>query len=785
MKHPAIPARKAASEVPSLRLRLTRWGAVHGVGFRPFIYRLATGLGLGGWVSNSSQGVLIEVEGGQSQLEEFLLRIEAEKPPRSSIQSLETSFLDPVGHPSFEVRHSDESGEKTALLLPDIATCADCLQEIFEPANRRYRYPFTNCTNCGPRFSIIEALPYDRANTTMANFTMCGHCHAEYENPVDRRFHAQPNACPQCGPHLELSDREGKVLAFHHEALLAAADGIRRGAIVAVKGLGGFHLLADARSKEVVWSLRQRKRREEKPLALMFPSLDLVREQCEVSSLEGRLLCSPESPIVLLRRKAGYQPSALAPSVAPGNPCLGVMLPCTPLHHLLMAELGFPVVATSGNVSNEPICTDEHEALRRLGGIADVFLVHNRPIARHADDSIVRVVMGRELVLRRARGYAPLPLQCRESLPPVLAVGAHLKSTVAISVGKAVFVSQHIGDLETMPAVDAFGQVVASLSQVYDFKPAAVACDLHPDYVSTRFAEASGVPLVRVQHHYAHVLACMAENELDSPVLGVAWDGTGYGPDGTIWGGEFLGVTESSFQRAGHFRTFRLAGGDQAIREPRRAAAGLLYEVFGEEISAMQELAPVQAFSAREFELVQTMLKRKLNAPLTSSAGRLFDAVAAIVGLRQKARFEGQAAMELEFALDGVETDEAYPFRLSSSQLRDSALFYHRPSAIVADWEPMVRSILEDLRHGIPVGKVSAKFHNTLAGIIVAMARRAGTERIVLTGGCFQNTYLTERAVRRLEAEGFRPYSHQRVPPNDGGIALGQAVAALRERPKE
>ncbi len=771
MEHQVIRVPKTASEEQQVgRLCVTIQGAVQGVGFRPFICRLASGLGLAGWVRNSPQGVSLEVEGAMQELQQFLLRLRSEKPPLSFIQSLESSILDPVGHTGFEVRPSDASGAKTALLLPDIATCAECWREIFDPSNRRSRYPFTNCTHCGPRFSIIEGLPYDRINTTMRSFKMCDQCQAEYEDRLDRRFHAQPNACPECGPHLELWDRAGRALASHDEALLGAADAIRSAAILAVKGVGGFHLVVDARSQEAVLRLRWRKVREEKPFALMAPTLDWVRRHCEVSPMEERLLSSPEAPIVLLRRKAPHSfPGAWpAASIAPRNSCFGVMVPSTPLHHLLLAELGFPVVATSGNRSDEPIVTDECEALARLGEIADLFLVHNRPIARFIDDSVVRIVVNRPLMLRRARGYAPLPLHLKESMPPILAVGADLKNAAAISVGKKVIVSQHIGDLETMQAFEGLRQAVDSLSRVYEFKPKVVACDLHPDYLSTRFAETSGAPLVRVQHHYAHVLACMAENELDSPVLGVAWDGTGYGSDGTIWGGEFLRVTGTSFQRTAHFRPFRLPGGDKAAREPRRAALGLLYEVFGEGISAMPELAPVQAFSPQELELVRTMLRKNVNAPATSSVGRLFDAVAALLGLRQTTGFEGQAAMELESALDGAETDEVYPFRISQEGM--------------IEWEPLLHGILSDLKQRVPVGQASARFHNTLADIIVALAVRVGEERIVLTGGCFQNKYLTERAVRRLQAESFRPYWHQHFPPNDGSIALGQVMAAARTR---
>jgi hydrogenase maturation protein HypF len=605
------------------RLKLTVRGAVQGVGFRPFVFRLATGLGLAGWVNNSPQGVFIEAEGPGAELEKFLLRLETEKPPRSFVQSLESSWLDPVGYTAFEIRPSETGGNKTALVLPDIATCPDCLREIFDPRNRRHRYPFTNCTNCGPRFSIIESLPYDRANTSMKTFTMCPECRAEYNEPYSRRFHAQPNACPVCGPHLELwrsGVRQNAANSITHgqprsaersyDVLLAAVHAIREGKIVAVKGLGGFHLLADARNDQTVQRLRERKQREEKPFALMFPSLESVKAECEVSPLEERLLCSPEAPIVLLR-KIGNRQSAIGNSIAPGNPCLGAMLPYTPLHHLLLAELGFPVVATSGNLSDEPICTDEYEAFERLRDIADVFLVHNRPIVRHVDDSIVRVMLDRELVLRRARGYAPLPIQLRnaargDARPTknpkseiVLAVGAHLKNAVALLIGNQVFISQHIGDLETEQAHSAFRCVIADFEKLYAAKPQIVAADLHPDYLSTKFANElegrAGPPrpaaggaigtsrptIIGVQHHIAHVLSCMAENEIAPPALGVSWDGTGYGLDGMIWGGEFFLVTDESIERIAHLRPFCLPGGDKAVKEPRRTALGLLHEISG------------------------------------------------------------------------------------------------------------------------------------------------------------------------------------------------------------
>ncbi|MGA9778010.1 MAG: carbamoyltransferase HypF [Limisphaerales bacterium] len=806
---------------PATRLKLAVRGAVQGVGFRPFLFRLASELKLAGWVNNSSQGVLVEVEGPRAVLEEFLLRLENEKPPRSFIQSLKVSWLDAVGHAGFEIRESGTGGDKTALVLPDIATCPDCLREIFDPNNRRYRYPFTNCTNCGPRFSIIESLPYDRANTSMKVFTMCPQCQAEYDDPGNRRFHAQPNACPVCGPHLELWDRSRackiadgsspgpRSYERGHIALCAAVKAIGEGKIVAVKGLGGFHLMADARNNQAIKLLRERKQREEKPFALMFPSLERIKAECEVSSLEERLLRSPESPIVLLKKIVNRK-SQIINAVAPGNPNLGAMLPYTPLHHLLMAELGFPVVATSGNLSDEPICTDEREALERLGGIADAFLIHGRPIVRHVDDSMVRVMLDRELVLRRARGCAPLPVLLESTVRSpqstvVLAVGAHLKNAVALSVGPQVFLSQHIGDLETEQAHTAFRRVIADFEKLYDARPQIIATDLHPDYLSTKFADelagGAGSPppaggamgtsrpaRIGVQHHVAHVLSCMAENELPPPVLGVSWDGTGYGLDGAIWGGEFFLVSDRNVERIAHLRPFPLPGGDQAVKEPRRTAFGLLYEIFGDAVFRQTDLAPLAAFSKTELAALKTMVSKKLNSPATTSMGRLFDAVASFVNLRQQIRYEGQAAMELEFALDGIETDEHYEMPIAERGVRNESTLRSTTgselrtpnSEIVLDWFPMIEAILADMKAGISMGEVSAKFHNALVEAIVAVAKHAGRNRVVLSGGCFQNRYLTERTVRRLQAEGFRPYWHQRVPPNDGGIALGQVIAALR-----
>jgi hydrogenase maturation protein HypF len=805
---PSIELNPAAPD--RIRLKACLRGAVQGVGFRPFLFRIASELGLSGWITNTVEGVLFELEGPRFQLEALLLRIEAEKPPRSFIQSLEPTWLDAAGYAGLEIRESRSGGVKSAIVLPDAATCPDCIREIFDPANRRYRYPFTNCTHCGPRFSIIESLPYDRANTSMKQFAMCPRCRAEYDDPRDRRFHAQPNACPDCGPQLELwqADEAGRHAGLPqcrhhgHDALAAAAAALRSGRILSVKGLGGFHLMASALDDAAVRRLRERKHREEKPFALMFPSLDAVKAVCRVSGLEERLLRSPEAPIVLLARIPDRS-SALAGSIAPGNPNLGAMLPYTPLHHLLMSLLEFPVVATSGNRSDEPICIDAHEAFERLAGIADLFLVHNRPIVRHVDDSVVRVMMDRELVLRRARGYAPLPIALKPeadgSKPgTILAVGAHLKNAVALAIGPQAFISQHIGDLETNEAFEAFQKVIADFQKLYDAYPQIVAADAHPDYLSTKFASgmagesaaraADGAPgsrrrpgLIRVQHHIAHVLSCMGENELSPPALGVAWDGTGYGSDGTVWGGEFFLVSDSACRRAAHLRTFRLPGGDKAVKEPRRAALGLLYEACGEAAFEMRQLPPLVGATDGELSTVKNMLARGLNSPRTSSAGRLFDAVASLIGLRQTVHFEGQAAMELEFALEGIVTEDAYPVSIEAPGAGgDSGAVIGPQPPLILDWAPMIQAILSDRAAGVSAGRISATFHNALAEAVVEVARRVGQSRVVLSGGCFQNRYLAERTVRRLREAGFRPYWHQRVPPNDGGIALGQIIAARR-----
>ena len=766
-------------EPPTTRARIALHGIVQGVGFRPFVYNLATSMRLRGWVTNSPQGVCIEIEGERPALERFRQRLEAEKPAHAAIHGLELSWLDPAGYAGFEIRPSDVQGERRTLVLPDLATCSDCRREIFDPRDRRYLYPFTNCTHCGPRFSIIESLPYDRARTSMKQFEMCPSCRAEYEDPANRRFHAQPNACPDCGPELALWDAEGRVVEERHEALLGAAAALRRGEIVALKGLGGFQLLCDARDEAAVRRLRARKHREEKPLAVLGPDLDSVRTACRVSAEEETALLSAASPIVLLQRIDAAAP-VLAPSVAPRNPYLGVMLPYTPLHHLLTSELGFPVVATSGNLSEEPICTDEKEALERLRGIADFFLVHDRPIVRHVDDSVVRVLLGRELVLRRARGYAPLPIPLRGARGAILAVGAHLKNTVALAFDDNVFLSQHVGDLENPAAVAAFEQAIASLRSLYPGTLERVATDAHPDYYSTRHGQGLGLPVVTVQHHMAHVAACMAENDLDEPVLGVAWDGTGYGPDGTVWGGEFLRAADGGFERVATLLPFQLPGGEQAVREPRRSALGVLFAMFGSAVLERRDLPVLHDFEPADLRVLLRMLERGINSPVTTSAGRLFDAVAALCGLRQETHFEGQSAMELEFAIDESGTDSPYPIALRPNPDTNRQADRGWAPRWVVDWKPTVGAVLADRKRNAPTSTIARRFHLALVSGIVEVARAAGEPRIVLSGGCFQNVFLTQHAVRALESAGFRVYWHQRVPPNDGGIALGQVAVAAR-----
>jgi hydrogenase maturation protein HypF len=764
-------------------MRVEIEGSVQGVGFRPFVYRLARELELTGWVLNDTRGVTVEIEGGPAELERFLVAVERDAPRAASIETLRHHRLDPTGRDrDFRIRSSPDGGTRTTPILPDLATCPECIEDVLAPANRRHGYPFTNCTQCGPRFSIVRALPYDRPHTTMSGFEMCPDCLREYEHPEDRRFHAQPNACPVCGPRVALLDADGSSRATGGDAVRRAASAIRGGRVVAVKGLGGFHLMVDAADAGAVRRLREAKPRRAKPFAVMVADLETARRLCRVDRVAAERLRSPEAPIVLLRKLDG---AAIDEAVAPDNPNLGLMLPYTPLHHLLMTAVARPVVATSGNLSDEPICTDEGEAVERLAGIAELFLIHDRPIARHVDDSVVSIVDGHARLLRRARGYAPRPVLVRRPLPAILGVGGHLKNAVALGIGPRVFLSQHIGDMDTPESRRAFERVIDDFLRLYETRPVAVAHDLHPDYATTRWtldATSSG-PLaeprprvVPVQHHHAHLAGCLADNDETGPALGAIWDGTGYGTDGTVWGGEFLVGDAGGFERFATLRPFGLPGGELAVREPRRAALALLWELDGQRSIDSEELAPVADFRAAERRAIARLLTSGVHCPRTTSLGRLFDGVASIVGLCQRNAYEGQAAMTLEYASDG-ETGAAYPFSIDAGERETGP---DSPRWVV-DWRPMLAALLDDRARGVPVAEIAARFHETWVEVLVEIARRAGQPAVALSGGCWQNRRLVERALARLRETGFRPLIHRRVPPNDGGISLGQVhVAAAR-----
>jgi hydrogenase maturation protein HypF len=747
-----------------VRLRVEVRGAVQGVGFRPFVYRLAGEHALAGWVLNDARGVDLEVEGPQHSLEAFLAALR-QAPPRSArIRSLEAAWLAPAGYAAFEIRASEPGGPRAAVLLPDLATCDACLAEVLDPADRRAGYAFANCTECGPRFTIVRALPYDRPNTTMAAFALCDACRAEYTDPADRRFHAQPVACPACGPQLTLTDVAGVRLAVRGDALERTVAALADGAIVAVKGLGGFHLMCDATHAAAVAALRAGKPRREKPFALMVRDLGMARALCDVDDAAAAMLGSPAAPIVLLPRRAG------APSldgVAPGLTTLGVMLPATPLHHLLLRAVARPLVATSGNRADEPIATDGDGARARLGDVAALVLDHDRPIERHADDSVGRFIGGTWTPLRRARGFAPLPVALPHAVRPVLAVGAHQKCAIALAVGREAFVSQHLGDLDTPEALAAFERVIADFTRMYDVRPEVVAHDLHPDYASTRWALASGVPALAVQHHHAHLAACLAEHGAPGRALGVTWDGTGLGLDGTIWGGEFLLGDAAAFTRVARLRPFRLPGGDAAAREPRRAAFALLHAL----VPATARTAPqLASFTAAEHAVLARMCETGAHAPMTTSAGRLFDGLAALLGLHAVAGYEGQAAMALEALADGA------------AWARDYAMPVHDAGdALELDWGPLVEAVATEAARGVDRRAIALGVHVALAQAIADVATRVGESRVALSGGCMQNRVLVEHAERALRAHGHRVLRHREVPPNDGGIALGQiAIAAAR-----
>jgi len=718
---------------------------------------------MSGLVRNTTGGAHIEIEGPAQAVTQFLEAMERHPPPRARMTSIRVSERPTLGRKGFHIQPSDAGDTRSALIPADIATCTECLADIAEPRNRRYRYPFTNCTACGPRFSIVEDLPYDRGNTTMRDFIMCSACQAEYDDPRDRRFHAQPNACPQCGPRLSYVGGT-RAAAKDHEALVRAAELLRAGGILALKGLGGFHLMVDARDEAAVARLRRRKGREAKPLAIMAPNLAAAEELCSLSSAERHFLCSPEAPIVLLHR---HPRASIAHAVAPGNPYLGVMLPYTPLHHLLLGQLNFPVVATSGNRSEEPMCFENEVALVALDGIADGFLLHDRPIARPVDDSIVQVVLDEAMVLRRSRGYVPLPIELPLPASRVLGYGGHLKATISFSLGRNAFISQHLGNLESAESLEAYQQTLGDLPRLYGQPPVRGVCDLHPDYASTRKAEAANDRLFKVQHHVAHVLSVMAEHQLTGPVLGVSWDGSGYGPDGTVWGGEFLAVSGTSYSRVAHLRPFSLPGGEAAVREPRRSALGMLFEVFGSQGLTMAGLPPLTSFEEMDLRVLGRALERGVNTPRTTSCGRLFDGLSSLLGLRQTARFEGEAAMNLEFALPEHEVPDAYPFQLEEEG-----------SGLVLNWEPMLRTMLVDIEGSADRRLMAARIHNTMVAMIVAVVCRRPEDTLILSGGCFQNRYLLAHTVKALRDSGRRVFWNQSTPVNDGGISLGQVMAA-------
>ena len=749
-------------------------GIVQGVGFRPFVYGLASRLNLQGFVKNRTGGVLIEVEGDSGSLECFLRELVDRPPPLAEIDRMTWEPMIPQGDLQFRIEASEADHASQFFISPDVATCPDCVRELFDPADRRYRYPFLNCTNCGPRLTIIRGSPYDRARTTMAGFPMCRQCKEEYEDPSNRRFHAQPTACAACGPSLRLLSGDGTPVECG-EPLSRFIEAVAAGRIGAMKGLGGFHLVCDASSESAVTELRRRKHRDEKPFAVMVCDLAAVVPICECSPLERELLGSTRCPIVLLRKKAG---SKIVEGVAPSNPYLGVMLPYTPLHHLLMQDAGGrPLVMTSGNQSDEPIAYEIDDALARLRGIADLFLVHDRPIHVRCDDSVTRVVAGHELPLRRSRGYAPqpirLPFDCRR---PFLAVGGQLKGVFAFGGGRHAFLSHHMGDLDHYEAFRAFERDIGLFEQVFDIQPRAIVHDLHPDYASTRYAagraQREGLPLLAVQHHHAHMASCMAENGLTKPVIGVTFDGTGFGPDGAVWGGEFLLGDYRQWRRAAHFRYVGLPGGDQAIREPWRMAVAYLTDAECELSSVEAAATPVAV------RMIQLMLQRRLNTPPTSSAGRLFDAVAAIVGLRHRVSYEGQAAVELEWAATEAPPDGNYSFDVCDTPSADES-----SPPLEIDFRPMIRAIVADAIGQTDRRTIARRFHSTLAEMIVDVCGRirkaTAVNDIVLSGGVFLNALLTELVLARLDAAGFNVYRHRLVPPNDGGLSLGQiAVAA-------
>jgi hydrogenase maturation protein HypF len=749
------------------RIRVDIEGIVQGVGFRPFLFRLAGKHGASGWVRNTSRGVLLEAEGSRANLIALLRDIGQEAPPLSSVTAITNSWIPPLGERGFLILPSSP-GENRIQIAPDGDVCADCEQELFDPGNRRYHYPFINCTNCGPRYSIITGIPYDRPFTTMAEFTMCSTCHAEYENPADRRFHAQPNACADCGPRLRLTDPAGREL--DGDAVTLAACLLKEGRILAVKGIGGYHLAVDPCNDRAVSELRRRKERDEKPFALMAASFAEIERHVWCGDLEKQLLMGPERPIVILPKRPG---SPLSAQIAPANGYLGMMLPATPLHHLLLRNRFSALVMTSGNLSDEPILYRDDEAFARLAGIADFFLTNNRDIHSRSDDSVLRVFQGKPLFIRRSRGYVPRAITLPFAQKSVLAVGGELKNAVCLTRENRAFLSQHIGDLKNSATQRSLEETVAHLVKILDIHPVAIAHDLHPDYISTGFAGAiDGVPKIAVQHHHAHMASCMAENLLEGDVIGVIFDGAGFGLDGQIWGGEFFLGDYRTFRRRGHFRYVAMPGGDAAAREPLRMAIAYLYDCYGAEL--FEHAIPcLESISGFERNLFLRMLAKGINTPLTSSCGRLFDAVAALFGLRNKSSYEGQAAIELEALAEMGGASWAYPYAICSES-----------DGFVVDFRLMIGAILHDLAAEESRPVMARRFHDTLAAVTVDACEKirteSGAQRVVLSGGVFQNKLLTERVHDLLVAQEFQVFTHRVAPPNDGGLALGQAAVVGR-----
>jgi hydrogenase maturation protein HypF len=743
-------------------------GIVQGVGFRPYVYRLAFERNLAGFITNTAAGVSIEVEGPAEAVDDFVSQLPVEAPRLARITQWAASDIPARAEGEFRILPSRPGENRRVLISPDVAICDDCLRELFDPSDRRFHYPFINCTNCGPRYTIVRDIPYDRARTSMAVFPMCADCQGEYDDPLDRRFHAQPNACWKCGPQVELWDGEGKRVEAA-DPITEAAARLQAGYVVAVKGLGGFHLAVDATNPAAVSHLREGKRRVEKPFAIMAPSFEAVRNLCELDDASRALLGSPERPIVLLRKKS---PSLIAELVAPFNREYGVFLPYTPLHHLLFAAGGFQaLVMTSGNISEEPIAIDNPEALARLRGMADFFLVHNRDILLRCDDSVVRVSSEQPRQLRRSRGYVPVPVFLNEDLPPILAVGGELKNTVCLTKGRHAFLSQHIGDLENLESYGFFETTISGFKRILEVEPQLLAYDLHPDYFSTRWALGqSSIKRIGVQHHHAHIASCMAENHLDGKVIGIALDGTGYGTDGAVWGGEVLLATYADFQRAAHLDYVPMPGGAAAITEPWRMAVSYLHKHFGETLWDL-EIPFVRELDRRQVAVLVRMLERGVNSPLTSSCGRLFDAVSALAGIRKRVNYEAQAAIEFEAAIAGEGDVAGYPFEI-------------RPqgSGWIIDTRPLFAAVVNDLNCAVPAGIVSRRFHEGFVDVLARTAKliygETGLQNICLSGGSFQNVFLLEHLKRRLEAEGLNVFTHSEVPCGDGGLALGQALVA-------